>query len=98
MGARLVSRGLATSRRTLSTAVNQWRQTIAEKNPSINALVYTTPTPDTIPAAGPLSGVTVAVKDNIATLDSPTTCSSIMLDGELLLDVCVMVRQINESV
>jgi aspartyl-tRNA(Asn)/glutamyl-tRNA(Gln) amidotransferase subunit A len=96
MGARLVSRGLAISRKALSTAANQWRRTIAEKNPSINALVYTTPAPDAISAAaGPLSGVTVAVKDNIATLDSPTTCSSVMLDGGFRFDVCVMVWQLN---
>ena len=34
-----------------------------------------------MPAAGPLAAVTVAVKDNIVTLDMPTTCASRMLEG-----------------
>lgn len=84
MGSRLVSQRLTRSRRFLATAANQWRQVISEKNPTVNALVYSTPAPTTFPSHGPLSGVAVAVKDNIATYDSPTTCSSVMLDGSFL--------------
>ncbi|KAF5362481.1 hypothetical protein D9756_002206 [Leucocoprinus leucothites] len=82
MSSRLITQRLSNSRRCLNTAAtNQWRQTIAEKNPTINALVCSTPPPDAPLCHGPLAGVAVAVKDNIATYDSPTTCSSLMLDG-----------------
>ncbi|MDP2496386.1 MAG: amidase family protein, partial [Candidatus Palauibacterales bacterium] len=33
------------------------------------------------PGEGPLAGVPVAVKDNICTLDAPTTCASRILEG-----------------
>jgi aspartyl-tRNA(Asn)/glutamyl-tRNA(Gln) amidotransferase subunit A len=33
------------------------------------------------PAEGPLAGVPVAIKDNLATLDLPTTCASRVLEG-----------------
>jgi aspartyl-tRNA(Asn)/glutamyl-tRNA(Gln) amidotransferase subunit A len=85
MGSRIVTQRVAGSRRCLGTAANQWRQVISEKNPSINALVYSTPAPEASTSRGPFSGVAVAVKDNIATYDSPTTCSSAMLDGKLVL-------------
>jgi len=58
--------------------------TLAEShNARINAFVHLADdsrqrqtTPD-----GPLSGMTIAVKDNICTSDMPTTCSSHMLKG-----------------
>ncbi|KAF9454374.1 amidase signature enzyme [Macrolepiota fuliginosa MF-IS2] len=81
MGSCLVSRRLVTSRRSLTTTADQWRQIIHERNPGINAFVHITP-PAKVPSGhGPLAGTTVAVKDNIATVDSDTTCSSKMLDG-----------------
>lgn len=58
--------------------------TLAEmRNEGINAFVHLADdsksrrsSPD-----GPLSGMAVAVKDNICTSDMPTTCSSLMLKG-----------------
>ena len=59
------------------------RQVIEEKNPSVNAFVHVSPTPTSSLKELSLSGLTVAVKDNIATSSLPTTCSSAMLRGKL---------------
>ena len=61
------------------------RQAIEEKNPSVNAFVHVSPTPTSSSKDLPLSGLTIAVKDNIATHSLPTTCSSAMLRGKLMI-------------
>jgi aspartyl-tRNA(Asn)/glutamyl-tRNA(Gln) amidotransferase subunit A len=65
--------------RTYSTETGKWRQVIAEKNASVNAFVHITP-PQPL-EDGPLAGIPIAIKDNIATTGSPTTCSSAMLQS-----------------
>lgn len=57
------------------------RQAVLEKNAQINAFVHIGPEPgpSSTPKTGPLADLKIAVKDNIATTDSPTTCSSAML-------------------
>ena len=62
--------------------------TLAEThNARINAFVHlgNDPKPSQISPHGPLSGMTVAVKDNICTSDMPTMCSSLMLKGSLTI-------------
>lgn len=79
----LPHQNLPGSRKYLAVAANQWRKAISEKNQAINAFVHCTP-PPSIPlenSSGALAGVAIAVKDNITTYDSPTTCSSAMLKG-----------------
>ena len=73
----LSSRFLATS-----AAQASWRHVVEQKNASVNALVHVVPDdPSTVPE-GPLSGMMIAVKDNICTKNMPTTCSSAMLRGK----------------
>jgi len=62
------------------------RSIIAEKNPSVNAFVSVSQEQSTeiLDSSLPLSNVSIAVKDNIATRLLPTTCSSAMLKGVLL--------------
>ncbi|PPQ86108.1 hypothetical protein CVT25_003675 [Psilocybe cyanescens] len=62
----------------------QCRQAIANKNSSVNAFVHVSGAPSQLGKDLPLSGLTVAIKDNIATSRMPTTCSSAMLKGNSL--------------
>lgn len=48
-------------------------------------------------AKGRLAGVPVAVKDNIATLDLPTTCASRILDGYLSPFEATVIRRLREA-
>ena len=48
-------------------------------------------------ARGPLHGVPVAVKDNIATLHLPTTCASRILDGYVSPYEATVVRRLREA-
>ena len=81
----LPHQNLPGSRKYLTIAANQWRKVISEKNQVINAFVHCTPPPSVESSSGALAGVAVAVKDNITTYDSPTTCSSVMLKGRYSL-------------
>ncbi|KAF8202429.1 Glutamyl-tRNA amidotransferase subunit A, mitochondrial [Pholiota molesta] len=73
------------------------RQVISEKNPSINAFVSVSQCP-TLPQEGlPLSGTTIAVKDNIVTASLPTTCSSSMLREFISPFDATVVKLLQES-
>lgn len=60
---------------------------IHERDAAVNAFAYIT---DDVPdvGEGPLSGMNIAVKDNICTKTMPTTCSSAMLRGMSPLYFC----------
>ena len=74
--------------RRLTTESARRRRVIAEKNPTVNALVFTSEQPHLsfesgVDASRPLFGWSVAIKDNICTNSMPTTCSSEILKGTL---------------
>ena len=48
-------------------------------------------------STGALAGVPVAVKDNIATLDLPTTCASRILDGYISPFEATAVQRLREA-
>ena len=74
--------------RRLTTEAARRRSVIAEKNPNVNALVFTSELPAPSSEFGgdtsrPLFGWSIAIKDNICTNSMPTTCSSEFLKGSL---------------
>ncbi|KAF8972790.1 amidase signature enzyme [Flammula alnicola] len=73
------------------------RRIIAEKNPSVNALVNVSQQPSLSTQDFPLSGLTVAIKDNIATKCFPTTCSSAMLRDFVSPFDATVVKLLQES-
>jgi Asp-tRNA(Asn)/Glu-tRNA(Gln) amidotransferase A subunit family amidase len=62
-------------RRCYSTA----QPSLAALNRGTNSLVYLSERTQRTQSEGPLAGTTIAIKDNIATKDAPTTCSSNVL-------------------
>jgi aspartyl-tRNA(Asn)/glutamyl-tRNA(Gln) amidotransferase subunit A len=63
---------------------------------ALNAFVCV---PDEVPTpcAGPLHGIPVAVKDNLATLDMPTTCGSRILAGYVSPYEATAIRKLREA-
>ena len=55
------------------------------------------PAEDDVATVGPLAGVPVAVKDNLATVDLPTTCGSHMLEGYVSPFEATAVRRLREA-
>ena len=69
--------------RYIHTSTRTYATLAESRNARINAFVHLAngSKPRHASPTGPLSGMTVAVKDNICTSDMPTTCSSLMLKG-----------------
>ncbi|KAF9473418.1 amidase signature enzyme [Pholiota conissans] len=75
-----------------------YRQVISEKNPSVNAFVNVSQRPSLPPSEDlPLSGLAIAIKDNIATKSLPTTCSSSMLRDFVSPFDATVVKLLEES-
>ena len=84
--------------------MNQLRLTVervreAEAGPEgLNAfLSYAEPNGGAPSDEGPLAGITLAVKDNLATLDLPTTCGSRLLEGYRSPFEATVVRRAREA-
>lgn len=69
--------------RYIHTSTRTYATLAESRNARINAFVHLADgsEPRSASPDGPLSGMAVAVKDNICTSDMPTTCSSFMLKG-----------------
>ncbi|TFK29590.1 Glutamyl-tRNA amidotransferase subunit A, mitochondrial [Coprinopsis marcescibilis] len=63
----------------LSSVPRRYASTLAERNRASNALIYLNKPQEKAQKEGQLSGLKIAIKDNIVTRDSPTTCSSAIL-------------------
>jgi hypothetical protein len=71
--------------RCVQTSTRIHQTLVESRNARTNAFVHLPNDPSSrlTSVDGPLSGMTVAVKDNICTSGMPTTCSSLMLKGAL---------------
>ena len=69
--------------RYIHTSIRTYAALAESRNARINAFVHLADgsEPRSASPDGLLSGMAVAVKDNICTSDMPTTCSSLMLKG-----------------
>ena len=63
----------------------------------LNAIVHPATAPDLGAATGPLAGVPVAIKDNLATRDLPTSCGSRMLEGWVSPYEATAVQRLREA-
>ena len=68
-----------------------------EGDEGLNAFVSLADGPPSDPGEGPLAGIPVAVKDNIATLDLPTTCGSRLLEAYVSPFEATAVRRLVEA-
>ena len=63
----------------------------------LNAFTSMTSEGGHAPSEGPLDGAWVAVKDNLATVDLPTTCGSALLEGYVSPFEATAVRRLREA-
>ena len=64
----------------------------------LNAVLWpATAAPSDVPLTGPLAGVPVAIKDNIATLELPTSCASKILAGWVSPFEATAMRKLREA-
>ena len=79
-----------------------WQGPAAEWEHDVNAVVHTDPEARlaaavAAPSGGPLAGVPVLVKDNLCTVDYPTTCGSKILAGYVAPYDATVIRRLRDA-
>lgn len=78
--AREIASDVRDGRRKAADVFRAHRERLEETEPKLRAFLHRSGEPGTLPS-GPLAGVPVALKDNLCTLDAPTTCGSKILEN-----------------
>jgi aspartyl-tRNA(Asn)/glutamyl-tRNA(Gln) amidotransferase subunit A len=81
----------------LQTTVERIREAEAGPEGLNSFLSYTGADAEAPLDGGPLAGMTLAIKDNLATLDLPTTCGSKLLEGYRSPFEATVVRRVREA-
>ncbi|MEK0431152.1 MAG: hypothetical protein RL139_956, partial [Gemmatimonadota bacterium] len=107
MSASLIDRGAAAIAAAVQagevTAAAVWAEAAGRLDTShagpdgLNAVVHRAAPPATSASTGALAGVPVAIKDNLATVDLPTTCGSRILENWVSPYEATAVRRLREA-
>jgi aspartyl-tRNA(Asn)/glutamyl-tRNA(Gln) amidotransferase subunit A len=91
-----ITAGMTTPAATAAAALERGRQMRAGRD-GLNLILWEDETAAPSTTTGPLFGVPIAVKDNIATLSMPTTCGSSILEGYVSPYEATVVTRLREA-